>query len=145
MKSIDTTRPASLIELVKFRQAEIGLTDQQLGAALGYNRVIIVTLLMQGSMRFPLNKIAALATALAVDPADLMRVALAELSPKLMPVIEQAFNPLQLTQPEKNLIRHLRKLAGDQQLAPIVFDGRDVVALVLPGRPLQAACAIEQG
>lgn len=127
-------KPASLIELIRFRQAEIGITDQQLADALGYDRVIIVTLFKQGTMRLPLAKIPALADALAVDPTDLMRMALAESLPELLPAIEKVYNPLRLTQAEISLIQRLRKLTDGGEVQTVVLDaGSRVVALVAPG------------
>ncbi len=75
------TTTASLVALIQTRQAELGLTDQQLSEALGYERAIVIALIKQGTMRFPINKVPELAEALSVDAADLMRVALSGLDP----------------------------------------------------------------
>lgn len=125
------TTQVSLAALIEARQAELGLTDQQLCTALGFEREIMLMLIKQGSMKLPLNKVPALATALSLDAADLLRQALQESSPDLMRVIEQVFNPARVTSSEMNLIRHLRSVAGDRAAAPIVFDGKGVVALVV--------------
>jgi hypothetical protein len=37
---------------------------------------------------------------------------------------------------EVNLIKHCRKLAGDQRVAPIVIDGKYVIALVTASGPM---------
>lgn len=122
--------PMPLITRIGARQAELGLTDQQLCTALGFEREIVLTLIKQGRMKFPVGRVPALATALSLDAADLLRQALQESSPDLLRVIEQVFNPAQLTTPEVNLIRHLRKLTAGRTAAPIVFDGKGVIALV---------------
>ena len=141
MNSIDTTKPVSLVELIRFRQAELGLTDQQLGEAIGYERAIVVALIKQGTVRFPINKVPQLAVALSVDAADLMRVALSEASPDLLQVVERTLNPLKLTTAETNLIRHLRKLAGNRAVAPIVFEASGVIAMVMTSDPIGAEFA----
>lgn len=138
-------KPTSLIELIRFRQAEIGLTDQQLGEALGYNRVVIVTMFKQGAMRLPLTKIPALANALAVDPTDLMRLALVESLPDLLPVVEQASGALRLTTTEINLVRHLRMIAGEQPIESILVNGRPITAAGPPGMSLPPQPGVRQG
>ncbi|QDL35957.1 hypothetical protein [Rhodoferax sediminis] len=125
------TTQVSLAALIEARQAELGLTDQQLCTALGFEREIVLMLIKQGTMKFPLNKVPALAAALSLNAVDLLRQALQESSPDLMQVIEQVFNSAQVTTSEMNLIRHLRSLAGDRAAAPIVLEGKGVIALVV--------------
>lgn len=140
MNATKTTKP-SLAELIRVRQAELGLTDQQLSEAIGYERAIVIALIKQGTVRFPINKVPQLAVALSVDAADLMRAALSEASPDLLQVVERTLNPLKLTTAEMNLIRHLRKLAGNRAVAPIVFEGSGVIAMVMTTDPIGAEFA----
>lgn len=130
MSTSTTTPSVSLITQIEARQADLGLTDQQLCDALGFEREIMLLLIKQGSMKLPLTKVPALAAALSLDPVAVFRAALQESSPDLVAVIEEVFNPAQLTTSEMNLIGHLRNLAGDRPAAPIVFDGKGVIALV---------------
>ena len=130
MSNLAATSPATLISQLEAAQATLGLTDQQLCDALGFERPVVLTLIKAGSMKMPLNKIPALARVLKLDAAELMRVALSESAPDLLQVIEEVFNPLNLSAAEVNLITHLRKLSGDQSGAPIVFEGKGVIALV---------------
>ena len=124
------TSPQTLVALVETRQAALELSDHDLCAAIGLERAIALGLIKSGSMRMPLTKIPALAVALALDPAELLKLALSEQSPDLLQVIEESFDPLRLTVTEQNLIRHLRELCGDTPGQPIVLSGRGVVALV---------------
>lgn len=73
---------------------------------------------------------AALAEVLSLDPGLLLKTAMEETSPELLAVIESVFNPMSLTTTETNLIKHLRKLAGDQPCSPLVFEGKAIIALV---------------
>lgn len=130
MSNINATAPVTLISQLEAAQATQGLTDQQLCEALGFEREIVLSLIKAGTMKMPLTKIPALAKALKLDAAGLMRVALSESDPELSKAIEEVFNPLGLSATEMNLIKHLRKLSGDQAGAPIVFEGRGVIALV---------------
>ncbi len=130
MHTAITTIPQTFIALMEARQAALELSDHDLCAAIGLERAIALGLIKSGSMRMPLTKVPALAAALDLDPAELLKLALSEQSPDLLQVIEEAFNPMRLTATETNLIRHLRELCGDTPGQPIVFSGRGVVALV---------------
>lgn len=130
MSNIATTSPSTLIAQLEAAQATQELTDQQLSDALGFERQIALTLIKTGTMKMPLTKIPALAKALKLDAVDLMRTALHESSPELSEAIAEVFDPMRLTATEVNLINHLRRLSGDQPGAPIVFEGRGVIALV---------------
>jgi len=98
-------------------------------------------LIKQGTLRFTLNKIPALAIALSVDAADVMRVALSEAAPDLLEGVERTLNPRKLTTAKTNPIQHLRKLAGNRALAPIVFGGEGVIALLMNREPVNAEFA----
>ena len=120
----------TLVERIVARQEELGVTDSELCTALGYERDIVLTLIKSGSIKFPIPKIPALATALSLDDRELLRAALIESSPDLLATLDQIYNPIKLSAAEVNLIRHLRNLAGDRAAAPIVFEGKAIIALV---------------
>ena len=122
---------STIVNIIETRQALLKLTDHDLCRAVGFDRQITLSLVKSGTMKFPLTKIPALGTALGLDPIDLMKTALAETSPDLLQVLKEVFAPLAMTATELNLIRHVRELSGDRQCAPIVFDGKGVIALVL--------------
>ena len=130
MPNISAIAPSILINQLEAAQAALGLTDQQLSDALGFERGIVLSLIKAGTMRMPLTKIPALAKALDLDAPDLMRAALHESSPELSDAIKEVFDPLHLSAAEVTLITHLRKLSGGQAGAPIVFEGKGVIALV---------------
>ncbi len=72
--------PQTFIALMEARQTALGLSDHDLCVAVGLEREIALTLIKQGSMKFPLIKIPALAVALDLDPAELLKLALIEQS-----------------------------------------------------------------
>lgn len=113
------------------RQAALGLSDVEIAEALGYQNDKVVALMKSGSLRVPVNKIAALAKVLQTDAAELLEAALAESAPGLWAAIQQLIFPLGRLHPsEVNLLRHLRQLRGDGEATPIVFTGKGVIALV---------------
>ena len=130
MSIANVINPATLVEQIEAQQATLGLSDQDLCEAVGFERTIMLTLIKAGTMRLPLTRVPAFAAALEIDPTELFRSALRESDPALAQVIEQVFNPLHLTSTELNLITHLRAQYGDRDVAPIVFDGKGVIALV---------------
>ena len=130
MKFSKPVRPVSLVALIEARQKELGVSEFELAEALGFERQIVFTQIQLGRMRFPLEKLPALAKFLDIDAVELLRVALPEQLPGLLEVVEEIYNPHQLTTAETNLIHHLRKLSGDRVGAPIIFEGRGVIALV---------------
>jgi hypothetical protein len=124
------TESSTLTSLIEARQTALELSDQDLCTALGFERSIALTLIKAGSMRFPINKLPALAAALDLDLAELFTVAMNESSPDLLKTIMEAFNPLHMTAAEVSLIKHLRELSGNQQCGPIVFPGHKIIALI---------------
>lgn len=130
MSTINAAAHATLISQLETAQATQKLTDQQLCEAVGFEREIALTLIKAGTMKMPLTKIPALAKALKLDAAGLMRTALSESDPELSAAIEEVFNPLHLSATEMNLVKHLRMLSGGQAGTPVVFDGKGVIALV---------------
>lgn len=122
-------QPGSLAALIAAGQASLGYTDIELAHALGYENAVVIQSMKKGLMRLPINKVHALASALQMEPSDVLRVSLAEHSPEMLAVIESALNPLKLTQSERSLVMHLRKLAAGRDTTPMVFQG-DVVAIV---------------
>jgi hypothetical protein len=125
---------AGVAALITHRQAALGLTDAEVATALGYENERVTALLKSGSMKIPVNKVAALAKTLQLDGFELLRAALTESAPELWQAIQELTAPLGSLHPtEVNLLRHLRQLCGDQELKPIVFDGKGVVVLVSVG------------
>jgi len=130
MKYSEASVPASLVTQMETQQAILGLSNEDLCTALGFERSIVLTLIQAGTMKMPLNKVPALAAVLDLDPVELLKTALSETSPDLLKVIEEVLNPLHLTSTEQNLVKHLRGLCGGRFAAPIVFSGKGVIALV---------------
>jgi hypothetical protein len=126
----DTSHNQTVAELIQARQTELGLSDSELSAQIGFDRTIVITMIKSGTMRLPITKVPALAAALALDAKDVLRQVMAETDPALWTLIQEVLNPIALSTSEVNLVKHLRRLAGDADAVPIVFEGRGVIALV---------------
>lgn len=124
------TYATNIPELIKEYQARSRASDTDLAAALGYTSPAVISLVKEQKMDFPINKVAALAEAIEIDAGVVLRAALASKSPDLLAALEAALPTLTWTRDEVKLIDTLRKLKGARRVAPVVFDGSSVVALL---------------
>lgn len=127
--SISTT-PMTVVGIMEAQQALVGLSNQEICIAIGFEREIVLTMIQAGTMKMPLGKIPALAAILQLDAADLLKIALHESDPALARLIEDTFNPLHLSATEVDMIKHQRSLSGNAVGAPTTVQGEEVDALV---------------
>lgn len=125
-----STTPMTVIGIMEVRKALLGLSNQEICTAIGFEREIALTMIQAGTVKMPLGKVPALAAVLQFDAAELLRVALRESDPALAKLIEETFDPMRLTAIEVAQIEHQRKLCGDAVGAPIAIQGNGVIALV---------------
>ena len=124
------TSPMTVVGIMEAQQALLGLSNQQICTAVGFEREIVLTLFKAGTMKMPLAKIAALAAVLQLDAAELLKIALRESDPALANLIEETFDPLHLSATEVDMIKQQRSWSGNAVGAPTVLQGNDVIALV---------------
>jgi hypothetical protein len=124
----DTTTTA--VTLIADRQSEIGITDEQLALAVGFDQASIVTMIKSGKVKLPVDKIAAFAAALTLDPAHLLRIYLLETSPATLAAVEALLSQVLLTSNERQLIENYRYLAKGRDATPVIMDGTNIVALL---------------
>lgn len=116
--------------LTKFFE-ESGLTHDQFAAELGYQTPGMISMLLSGAVKLPMNKIIQAAQALGRDPASLLRVVLDEYIPGTLEVIEECLSTPLLTPQETELIEAYRTKTRSRDPELVVFDDKQVVALVL--------------
>lgn len=124
------TTPITVVGIMEAQQALLGLSNQQICTALGFEREIVLSMIQAGTMKMPLAKIPVLATVLQIDAAELLKIALRESDPELAKLIEETFDPLRLTAIEVAQIEHQRKLCGGAVGASITVQGKEALALV---------------
>ena len=88
---------SSLLTAIELRQAELGVTDQQLCHAQGIESLVTLTMIKAGTVKLPLKMIPALAAKLEMGSAELLTDALTELAPELLTVIEDVYGPARIT------------------------------------------------
>lgn len=121
----------SMGAFISARQGALGLTDANMAKALCYGNERVIAMIKAGTMSLPVNKVAALAKVLQMDGFELLRLVLNEMAPELWSVIADIAAPVGALHPtEINLLRHLRAVCKGREARPIVFDGKEVVALV---------------
>lgn len=72
-----------LRQIVLHRRKQLGLTEMDLAAALGYGNGELIRMMERGLWNFPLNKLDLLAAVLDLEGARLARMALEEQLPGL--------------------------------------------------------------
>jgi hypothetical protein len=113
------TKPVSVMTRIEEQQAALGLSDQELCTAVGFDREIIWTLIKTGAMKLPPTKVPAFAKALSMDASELFEAVMLETSPELAALIETIYSPMQLTPSEKHLIECIRMSAQALTAAPM--------------------------
>ena len=126
--------PAETVtQQIAITQERLGLSDDQLAAALGYESGNVVTCIKKGLMRLPVGKVPELARALNLDQGQLMRMVLKELDPTALAAIETCLGPLHLTPGEAQLITTLRQESKGKGIDPILHKTESLVAALVMG------------
>jgi hypothetical protein len=129
------THPAtpanSIAELITAFQADNNLTDDDMAAQLGYAKGSVIAMIKRGAMSLPLIKVIELAAIMEIDEELVLELALGDRDPTLLMLFQRIKARPQVTPPEQRLLEHCRKLAADRKWAPVVFDGKDIIALVV--------------
>lgn len=131
MSSQSNTPFSNLKEMITLKQEGLGLSDEAITDALCYEHPRVFQMIKSGQMKLPMNKAAALAVVLEVEPGDVMRLLLLETSPDMLHAIEECMGPLALSPGERRLLMALRKSAGGRETAPLFFDGAPIVAVIV--------------
>lgn len=97
------------------------LTQREIASKLGYSKSNIVSMFKKGHTPVPIKQVPALARALEVDPAWLLRLAMHSYPPEVLDTIESTMG-FAVTQRETEIIRELRELTGNSD--PRLVDPR---------------------
>ena len=82
-------------------------------AHAGYSRPNVISMLKAGKMKIPVEKIPAFAEALGIDPAPLLRSAMAEYFPGIWSVLQQHLSKdLLVSSDEQHVLNVLREHSG---------------------------------
>lgn len=103
------TEPAQpLHEYLSQRIFESGLSNVEMARALGYDKPNVIAMMKQGSMRLPVNKVAATARALGIDPVFLLDKVMRETSSDLWDALRDVMGTRLVTTNEMRLLEFIR-------------------------------------
>lgn len=100
-------------------------TQAQIASEVGWKTPNVLSMIASGATKMPIERVPALARALDVDPADLLRLTLAQHDLLLWDIIEKACGFI-VTDNEKRIVSLIRELSRDSDPTPT---GRLVRAL----------------
>lgn len=127
-KSTNPSLP--LLDLIQERQTAMQKTDEQLSEELGFERSSALLMIKSGALNLPLTLVPALAVALSIEPDQLLRLAMQKSIPHVLKLVDDLLKPESLTATEHRLILEIRRLGAGREVAPLVFSGASIVALV---------------
>lgn len=111
----------TVAEFIDWAIKRSGKTQRELAREIGFDRPNIVSMIKTGETKLPLDRVPAVAQALEVDPAYLMRLALCEYEPELFAIIiHHVGKPL--TRNEQAIVECYRRIAPHDDVE-IVGDG----------------------
>jgi hypothetical protein len=86
-------------------------SQREIAEDIGYSNPNIIVMFKQGKTNVPLSKVPALAVTLGEDPGSLLRMAMEEMQPELLRVVESTLGPL-VSDQEKQLLLLYRRLVS---------------------------------
>lgn len=117
--------------LLTVRQGVLGVTDEKIAEALGYEDERTVAMIKSGRLRLPLSKVKAFANVLELDPGQVLAELLRTTDPAILDAIESCLGPLYVTPDELRVIGELRRAADGRVLSPMILERDSVVALLV--------------
>ncbi|MEZ2310858.1 hypothetical protein AB6809_29860 [Paraburkholderia sp. RCC_158] len=102
-----TTQKAKRISVADYINGAIDLSDKtqrQITQEIGYENPNVLTMIKQGRTKLPINKVGAIARALGVDPANLLRIVMLEYMPDAWQVISEVMGDRVVSADESALL-----------------------------------------
>jgi hypothetical protein len=111
---------------------EGGKTQKQIAQECGWPKPNVITMLKQGHMKVPLEKIGPLAKSLEVDPAVLFWLCMSEYAGETLKALVLATPGLVLAPNEREVLKAYRALVGNDTNRTItISDGSEAVRVAL--------------
>ena len=92
-------------------------SQRQIAEECGYPNPNVISMFKKGHMKVPLERTPAMAKALGVDPADMLRRAMRETMPKVLQAIEDVMGDI-LTTNERKILDVIRSASKGSDPAP---------------------------
>ena len=125
-KSVELSSKAAASKFLVFLNDMLRITEKpytQIAEEIGFNNSNVISMFKSGLTRVPLTRVPALAKALHVDPAYMMRLHMQEYDPETYQAVTNCVGFI-VTANEIDLIKGLReRLPGDPVFNEHVLDG----------------------
>lgn len=108
-------------DFITARLAQSDKTQRQIAEECGFENPNVITMFKTGATKIPVNRIGAIAKALDVDPAYLLRLVLNEYLPDTWQSIEDIIEGTVLTGNELELVRLFRSATGNTDPKPVAL------------------------
>lgn len=108
-----------------------GKTHDQIATEVGYETGKVIAAILAGSVKLPVMKVKLLAHAIDAEPGHLLRLVLDEYLPGAFELIEECFGMMLLTRREEEIVEAFRQFAGSEDVLPVTFSQRQVIAFML--------------
>lgn len=111
MQTPATNNPKRKLNVAQYLDAQLSASDlnqARLAEILDVNQNMI-SFLIRGKSKLPLNRVRAIATALKIDPKDLFMRCIEEYTPELLEEMESIINQPTITDAESNLLKQIRE------------------------------------
>lgn len=106
------------------------LSQKDIAAAVGYEKPNIITMMKQGHVKVPLNRVGALAKALHVDPVHLLRLTMSEYMPSTWDAISEVIGDQLVSASDRALLEVVHKEAGEVDIPMTDARRRELAKLV---------------
>lgn len=107
-----------------------GKSQAEIARELGYDKPNIITMFKQGKTRIPLDKIGAIADALGINPALLLKKVMGEYMPGTLASLQRVLKGLELTQNELELIEAYRRVSAGKDVSAVISD-KTILAVIM--------------
>jgi predicted XRE-type DNA-binding protein len=108
-----TKKSLKLAEYLAHQMEISDLKQREIALALGYTKPNIITMFKQGMTKVPIEKIPALATALGLDPAHLLSMAMREYMPESFKTIQETMGHV-VSKNEYAIVDAIREITKDR-------------------------------
>lgn len=129
MNSCD--RITTVTEFMSNRMTEIGKTSNDVARDLGFASPNTASMILKGKMKMPIDCVGALAAALDVDAAHLLRLVLRDYDRALLDTIESILQRPLITAREAALIDSFRAVVGDRDVRSVVIERDGLLELIV--------------
>ena len=108
--------------LLAQRMQEVAKDPKLIAEEIGDISEKTVSLIMQGSFKLPVTRLADFARALNMDVRFLLRRSLGEYSKELLELLEQELKVPLLSERELSLVKAFRSMTGDQDINSMLLE-----------------------